>query len=396
MISLPSPRACAAAALLAGLAPGLRAQRVESSVDAAGGSVWYADTLGASGISVSPSVRADWSRATLAATATASEMGSDGWSLQGAVAPSVFTPSVGPLTLEIAGVAGGSTHRDGTRTGQILGTTRLHLMNRGQGLWVGGGLGRMWDGAAWRDVKVGEFGAWLERRATTVVATASPVAVDDTIHYTDFQGALRYVTGSWELGAEIGARSGATAIAVNENRAWGSGSAMLWLTPTTAIVASGGSYPVDLTQGFPGGKFVSLGLRLASRNVRGSDRAPAQTASPLAAAASASERAIANAEEETRALGVSGFEVTAAPDGERVIRVKAPSARTVEIASDFTQWKPLALTRGSDGWWSVTLPLAPGTYQINLRVDGGAWLVPPGLVAVSDEFGGNVGILAVP
>jgi hypothetical protein len=32
---------------------------------------------------------------------------------------------------------------------------------------------------------------------------------------------------------------------------------------------------------------------------------------------------------------------------------------------------------------------------MNTRIDGGKWLVPQGLLSVSDEFGGAVGILVI-
>ena len=47
------------------------------------------------------------------------------------------------------------------------------------------------------------------------------------------------------------------------------------------------------------------------------------------------------------------------------------------------------------GTWEARLPLAPGVYRVNLRVDGGPWIVPPGLPSVVDEFGGAVGILTI-
>jgi len=41
------------------------------------------------------------------------------------------------------------------------------------------------------------------------------------------------------------------------------------------------------------------------------------------------------------------------------------------------------------------MPIARGTHQINLRVNGGRWIVPPGLTPITDEFGGAVGLLIV-
>jgi hypothetical protein len=60
----------------------------------------------------------------------------------------------------------------------------------------------------------------------------------------------------------------------------------------------------------------------------------------------------------------------------------------VEIMGDFTSWQPVRLARQGDGWWTASLPIPRGTHQMNVRVDGGAWGVPPGLTTVKDEFGG--------
>jgi hypothetical protein len=37
-----------------------------------------------------------------------------------------------------------------------------------------------------------------------------------------------------------------------------------------------------------------------------------------------------------------------------------------------------------------------GKYQMNIRIDGGPWIVPPGVLSMLDEFGGSVGLLVVP
>jgi 1,4-alpha-glucan branching enzyme len=92
---------------------------------------------------------------------------------------------------------------------------------------------------------------------------------------------------------------------------------------------------------------------------------------------------------------VTALEVRTLVGTQRVLRIYAPAARTVEITGDFTHWQAVQLTRGSDGWWSVTRAMAPGTYQMNLRIDGGRWLAPPGLLTTSDEFGGTIGILTI-
>jgi 1,4-alpha-glucan branching enzyme len=93
---------------------------------------------------------------------------------------------------------------------------------------------------------------------------------------------------------------------------------------------------------------------------------------------------------------VSRFELRTGARDERTIRLRAPSARRVEIVGDFTRWQAVSLSPAGDGWWTVTLPIAAGTYQANIRVDGGAWLVPPGATALADEDGGIVGVLVLP
>jgi 1,4-alpha-glucan branching enzyme len=77
------------------------------------------------------------------------------------------------------------------------------------------------------------------------------------------------------------------------------------------------------------------------------------------------------------------------------VRVKAPGASVVEINGDFTNWTPVQLVPVGDGSWRSTLPLKRGKYQMNLRINGGAWIVPPGLLSIVDEFGGTVGLLVI-
>ncbi len=51
---------------------------------------------------------------------------------------------------------------------------------------------------------------------------------------------------------------------------------------------------------------------------------------------------------------------------------KAPTARTVLLAGDFTQWQkqPIPLHKEATGVWKANAFLPPGTYQYRYLVDG--------------------------
>jgi hypothetical protein len=68
----------------------------------------------------------------------------------------------------------------------------------------------------------------------------------------------------------------------------------------------------------------------------------------------------------------------------------------VEVAADFLGWRVTRLVRTSAEWWEVQVAVGPGTHRINLRLDGAAWVAPPGVPTVRDEFGGEVGVIVVP
>jgi len=72
------------------------------------------------------------------------------------------------------------------------------------------------------------------------------------------------------------------------------------------------------------------------------------------------------------------------------------SATTVDVAGEFTDWRAVALRRAGEGTWECVLPMSSGVHRINVRVDGGRWTAPEGTTRVADEFGGEVGIVAVP
>lgn len=354
-----------------------QAQRVSSSIDIGGSSMRYADSISTNGPALSPSIWAEWARTSLAASGTYSHF-SGGWSSQGAVSGSVFTPSAGMLVGELAGSAGGSAHADDSRTGQLLAIGRLHAMGATHGAWIGAGAGRTWDGSLWRTVLASEAGAWLNRSGLSVVGSIAPMRVDDSIKYVDTQLSSRWVSPKLELGASVGVRGGAHVPAIGgTGNGWGSVAVVAWLVPQIGLVLDAGTYPVDLTQGFPGGRFATLSVRL-------------RTAPRHESRATATDDA-------ARGTAVSSFTVQpGSRTGEAAIRVRAAGARAVEVMGDFTAWQPAAMRPAGDGSWFLMVPAGSGAHQLNIRVDHGAWQVPPGLPVVTDEFGGSFGLLVIP
>ena len=68
----------------------------------------------------------------------------------------------------------------------------------------------------------------------------------------------------------------------------------------------------------------------------------------------------------------TGEETTGALRREACFRINAPSARTVKIAGDFTEWDktPLNLQSTGDGNWQLKMELPPGRYNYRFLVDG--------------------------
>jgi hypothetical protein len=364
--------------VVAGAIPGrAAAQRVTSTLDVQGTRLRYADTVDATATGITPSLRLDWKYALLSASGTYAQL-SSAWSADGAVDGALFTPSRGPLSAELAGTVGGSTHQDGTRTGMAIGMGRLHLDGASAGVWIGAGGGATSDGFVWRGVRQGEAGAWLANGPASLTLTAEPTVVDDSIRYTDMTAEGGWSVGRLELGAVGGARAGAHLPSVASSAtAWGSVRAVVWLASRVALLGSAGTYPVDYTQGFPGGRFASIGVRLSlTPRARAVPEVEVTAVAPVAG-------------------GVSRVELVPGGKGS-MLRVLAPGARTVEVNGDFTAWAPRTLIPAGQGWFMLPAPIASGTYQMNVRVDGGSWIVPPSLTIVRDEFGGSSGVLVVP
>lgn len=73
-------------------------------------------------------------------------------------------------------------------------------------------------------------------------------------------------------------------------------------------------------------------------------------------------------------------------------------ARQVNLAGDFTQWRPrIPLKRNADGTWTAEFPLPPGDYEYIFVVDGDRWVADPRAGRYRDDgFGNRNAVLTVP
>jgi hypothetical protein len=364
------------------------------SLSAGLASVRYDDTLSVTAATVEPTLRYDSDLVSLLASGTYAQLAqrnrAASWTSQGELAGSAFTPGLGPLRGEIVGRAGMSAHEDGTRTGEWETLGRAHFMRTTSGAWIGGGGGRTWDGASWREVRAADAGAWVRGASSTLVATATPTSIAvpnvgsntrTSVRYTDVELSGRLTPGRVELAGTLGHRAGNATVAASDERTWGSGTASVRLSPRLMLIGSAGSYPVDFAQGFPGGRYLSVALGIVPRATP-SDRDVTGVVRSDATAARDGEPA--------------AFTVEALPSGARRVRLRAPSAVRVEVAGDFSAWQPIELRRAGGGWWETELTVAAGIHELSARVNGGTWEAPPGLTVIVDELGGRSGLLVIP
>jgi hypothetical protein len=207
----------------------------------------------------------------------------------------------------------------------------------------------------------------------TVMQPGSASSVLDRARWSSTALRLGWRSDDWRLGVVLG-RASATA-----------GRPVTWTTTeverrvgrSIGVVASLGTYPGSLVMNAAteprAGWMLGVGLTAATgRRTRDAPPPPppAATSEPFAA-------------------------IHVSPGRYRIV-VHLPDATQVELASDLTAWKPVAMQRASDDGWFAELPASTGAHRISLRVDGGQWIAPPGLSSDDDGFGGSAAVFIIP
>jgi hypothetical protein len=313
---------------------------------------------------------------------------------QGALGASYRTASLLGLQPELAGQFGLSSQPGaGTAVRWDLGG-RLQTRGRSSGAWLGIGVGGAGVGAPSASLTrlegglrqaIGPAGVhvWVMR---TTFGTG-PVArgglgqdgepSSDTLvtvggrrlaEYTDLGSRATLELGRYELGAMLVRRIGGAPL---RRTAWEL-SGVWWLDPAIGVVASTGHSLPQFGLAVPGARYGTIGVRLAFG------------ARPRGVRLPAPQRT-----EETSAVP----RLVLAPA--RRLAIVGPPADRAEVMGDFTDWEPRPLVAAGEGRWMLGEALSPGVHQLNVRFDGGPWLVPAGAAAVDDGFGGRVGLFVV-
>jgi hypothetical protein len=416
---MTEPKATIAALTFVLLAPQGALAQIASKLEAGTVMTQQEGEVPASIFSVTPGIRVELPYLALAAHGSAWLTGQQWQIADGTLSGTLATPTVHHFRGELIGNASRAFFEQSLQNDQLDGQARLHMLfsQRG-GFWVGGGMARPWRIAVVSSVDVTGGGAWtrvgdamlsgtytnffftkvaatrdstgatqscgthneplsLSGGTASLSSSSTATAASDCrrqSRFSDLEGSVNWAYGWLELTGQAGYRFGDSYDVTPDSRRWAAGSAVVWITNRVAAVMGGGRVPANPSRGLPARNYANFGLMLSYSSIPRTT-VPVQ---PLTVAA------------------VKEFEVRALSTGTQKITVRVGGVETVEVMGDFSDWSPLVLMRRGRDLWDITLPVTAGVHEINLRLDGGPWVAPPGLPTRRDSFNGDVGLLVVP
>ena len=373
-----------------------------------------------SAIRLAPTVQFEIPHATLRARGSAFISEQSLQIADGIVTGTFTSPTVYGVRAEMIGNASRAMDDRSLGTDQVDVQTRVHvLFHEHGGVWLGGGVARPWRIAVTSSAEVTDAGAWaklgdgLAKFGTaTMTATftnfaftkvgsvndsgsaslscnASPIPsasvralfsvsagtapCERQSRFSDLEGSVHWEIGAIELSASSGYRFGDSYDVTPDSKRWTAGTATIWLNDRIAIIGGGGRQPALPLRGIPARSFGMAGLELAYWPI-------SKGAVPVSL---------------PRAALVKTFEMKPVAAGLQKVVIHVGGVETVDVMGDFSDWSPLTLIRRGRDLWELSLPLSAGTHQINVRVDGGPWMAPPGTPTMHDNYGGDVGLIVV-
>ena len=161
---------------------------------------------------------------------------------------------------------------------------------------------------------------------------------------------------------------------------------MTWPVLVDALATiSLGSYPADLIQNLPSGRFVAFALRLPHGRLPAFHRPPLP---PLPPPPRTPDLPVSFSRAMVTGPALDSTNI-------REVRVWAPGARVVEVMADFVDWIPVPLLRQPNGEWRGYYRIEPGLHRVNIRLDGADLDVPLNWPSAKDEFLGTVALVLV-
>jgi len=358
--------------------------QVTANVEAGVSDVQYDGFLASAAGSLSPSMRWEHPRGRgfISARATYLQFQSGRHSLDGSINGSWFTPLARHWRGELGAAAGASDYANIASFSHGQAEARLHLIDSDHGGWLGLTIGSTAFKRSSRPAAVVATGLWLFRGDKTMFASIDRSFVGDTA-YSDLRASGRWrrdkIVLEGIVGARVWSRGGGRGV-------FGEGSATLNLAAGAALVLSAGRYPTDGISGSIAGKYATLAVRLGTIPFR---RTPTPTL----------PRPPSRVTDDPEASLDQPLLAVRKQQGDDVqLTLYAAGATTVEISGDFTDWRPISLSRIPEKTdaWTATFHILRGVHRINVRRDGGPWTAPAGTMRRADDYDGEVGVFILP
>lgn len=267
-------------------------------------------------------------------------------------------------------------------TAALTGRARVRFERDDQGGHAEAAVARAFDGRLWQTVMMGEARAWMRRGSVVTALRLTPMQLGAGDLLNDLEGEVEWVAGR---GLVIGSLGGRFGEALRGTTGWG-GVTVTWpvLVDTWATISIG-SYPADLIQNLPSGRYATFALRLPNGRLPAFRRPPLPPPPP--------PPRTPDLPVSYRLAMVTGPALDST--GIREVKVWAPGARVVEVMADFVDWIPVPLIRQANGEWKGYYRIPPGLHRVNVRLDGDALDVPMNWPSQKDEFLGTVALVFV-
>lgn len=356
------------------------------AIDAGASAVEYEGYLASGALFVNPAIRHDSPSLSLTVQGSWVLFESGNHILQGTAAGGWRSPRLGAWRAELSGSGGVSSYVVSDTAfptyGHALGRLRVHYGGPRSGAWAGAATGHSFFGDTTGTPIEIAAGIWGARDRVVVGGTVTGTWLADS-SYVDVTGSLRWRHEWFEFFGTAGLR---TASEGGGSGVWAEASLEIPVAdPVTALIA-GGRYPSDPVRGVLAASYVSAGIRIT----------PFRSAPRVDDALTAAYREALEERAPASSAAAPAITLGARTAAGREIRIQVAGASRVELAGDFTDWQPRTMVRLHEDTWTLQVPLAPGIHRLNVRVDGGRWIVPAGLTSIEDEFGSRVGLLVIP